>query len=53
MTSFIVQDGYMTYTAEVFNLLNLVLEDRRLSTLVEAIELGEVVDLDIVDYARS
>jgi len=34
--------------AEVLDFLNVVLEDRRLSTLVMPIELGEVVDLNVV-----
>jgi hypothetical protein len=38
----------MAFPAEVLDLLDVVLKDRRLSTLVVPVELREVVDLNVV-----
>ena len=39
----------MALPAEILDLLDVVLKHGRLSALVVPIELGEVVDLDVVD----
>lgn len=41
-------DKIVTFSAEGFDLLDMVLENRRLGTLVVAIKLGKVVDLNVV-----
>lgn len=41
------------YAAEFFNLVNVVLQDGGLGASMEAVELGEVVHLDVVDDSWS
>lgn len=44
-------DKIVTFPAEGFDLFDMVFQERRLGTLVVAIELGKVVDLDVVLYS--
>jgi hypothetical protein len=46
-------DFRMALSAEVFDLLDVVLKDRRLGALMVPIELGEVVYLDVVHNRLS
>jgi hypothetical protein len=45
----LVHNFFVTLPAEVFDLLDMVLQNGRLSTLVVPVKFGEVVDLDVVD----
>ena len=43
----------MTFTTESLDLVNVVLEDRRMLTLMMTVKLGKVVDLNVVRNSRS
>ena len=43
----------MTLTTECLNLIDMVLEDRRVLTLMMTIKLGKIVDLNVVCDPRS
>jgi hypothetical protein len=45
----LVYNFFVALPAEVLDFLDVVLQNRRLSTLVVSVEFGEVVDLDVVD----
>jgi hypothetical protein len=45
----LIHDFFVALPAEILDLLDVVLQNGRLNTLVVSIEFGKIVDLDVVD----